>query len=211
MPAMTYNSLITQIASYLNRSDVDTIAQIPNFIYQAQQRLCREVKNIGLETYATGLFTPGVWEYAKPANWRESVTFNCGTGPTNNSRSPIELRSYEYIISYWPDRTVTGTPLYYSDYGYNNYIIAPTPVMAFPFEFAFLGLPTPITALNQMNWFTNFAPDVLLYACLVETSPYLKDDEHTAMWNNEYQTRVASLNGQDAHRVTDRQSNRTQD
>lgn len=208
---MTYSSLVSQVASYLDRTDVATISQIPNFIYQAQQRLCREIKNIGLESYVTGLFTPGVAVYAKPANWRESITFNCGIGTTNNERAPILLRSYEFLISYWPDRTQTGIPQYYSDYGYDHYLVAPTPATALPFEFSFLGLPTPITALNQTNWLTNFAPDVLLFATLVETAPYLKDDERLAMWNNEFKTRLDSLNAQDEHRVNDRQSNRNQD
>ncbi len=208
---MTYQSLSTQIAQYLDRADADTLSQIPNFINQAQQRMCREVLSIGLETYVTGSFTPGVATYPKPTLWRAPITFNCGTGPTNNSRSPIQLRSYEYLLSYWPDRTQTGTPLYYSDYGYSDYLIAPTPSAAIPFELAFLGLPPPITPFYTQNWFTNFAPDVLLYACLAETAPYLKDDERIQMWNNEYQTRLASINSQDKQRQSDRGTNRNAD
>jgi len=208
---MTYSSLFNQVLSYLDRTDIDTTNQVANFIFQAQQRIARDTKTLGLEVYATGLLTPGVAVYAKPANWRRNITFNVGTGSTNNARSPVLLRSYEFLINYWPNRTLTATPLYYCDYGYSNYLLAPTPDAAYPFEFSFLELPTPITPLNQTNWLTNFAPDVLLYATLLEATPYLKDDERLGMWEDQYKKRIDSLNGQDDQRVYDRQSNRSAD
>lgn len=211
MPAMTFNSLVSQVSAYLDRTDVSTLEQIPNFIYQAEQRICRESKTIGFESYVTGNLIPGVAVYQKPALWRRWITFNVGTGATNNSHTPVQLRSYEYLIANYPDPTQTGTPLYYSDKGYDNYIVAPTPDIAYPFEIAFLQLPTPITLLNQTNFLTNFAPDVLLYATLVEAIPYLKDDERMALWNAEYEKRMASLNAQDDMRIEDRQSNRNAD
>lgn len=209
--SLTYQTLAAQIAQYLDRTDADTLSQIPTFIYNAQQRLSREALSVGLETYVTGAFTPGLAVYPKPALWRAPITFNCGLGATNNSRSPIQLRSYEYCLAYSNDRTQTGIPQYYSDYGYDDYFIAPTPNAAYPFEIAFLGLPPVLTPLYNQNFWTNFAPDVLLYACLVETAPYLKDDERIAMWNSEYQTRIASFNSQDKQRVHDRSSNRSAD
>lgn len=211
MSNMTYTSLFNQVLQYLDRSDLDTQNQVANFIYQAQQRVSRESKNIGLEVYATGVFTPSVAVYQKPANWRRWITFNVGLGATNNSRTPVLLRSYEYILQYSPDRTQTGTPQFYADYGYTNFIVAPTPSTNFPFEFSYLQLPPPISVNNQTNWITDYAPDVLLYATLLEAIPYLKDDERFPIWEKMYQRALDSLNAQDDMRVDDRQSDRRSD
>lgn len=208
---MTYNSLVSQIEAYLDRNDKDTINQIPNFIYQAEQRIARESKNIGLVQYITGNFTVGVSVYPKPARWRRNITFNYGTGTQNNTRNPVFLQTYEYVRNYWPDPTQTGAPKFYSDYGFSNFLIAPTPDQTYPFELGYLELPTPLSANNQNNWLTDYAPDVLLYATLLEAIPYLKDDERYQLWTDKYNTAIGSLNAQDDQRVVDRQSNRGAD
>ncbi len=208
---MTYNSLTAQILDYLNRSDADTIAEVPNFIYQAENRIARESKNIGLETYVVTILIPGTSVYQKPGRWRRTLSLNYGSGVGFNTRNQLFLRSYEYCRSYWPTSTLTAPPLYYADYGYTNWLIAPTPDLAYPMEISYLELPLPLTPSNQTNWLTNYAPDVLLYACLLEAVPFLKDMELVPVWTSYYDRALASLNSQDDQRVVDRASNRSSD
>jgi hypothetical protein len=208
---MTYNSLVNQVLDYLNRTDTDTANEIPNFIYQAEQRICRESKNIGLEVYVTNAFTPGVSVYAKPARWRRNITFNFGNGNSNNVRNQIQLRSYEYLRMYWSDPTQMAAPLFYSDYAYEHFLVAPTPDQAYPFELGYLELPEPLSVNVQTNWLTNYAPDVLLYATLLEAIPFLKNDERIPVWQQLYDRGIQSLNSQDDQRITDRGSNRSSD
>lgn len=208
---MTYNSLVNQIESYLNRSDADTVAQIPNFIAQAEQRICREGKTIGLEQYVTSSFFPNNPVLQKPARWRRTLTFNCGTGSTNNTRNQLYTRSYEFLRGYWPDATQTGLPLYFGDYAYDHWLVAPTPDQAYPFEISYLELPEPLSVITQTNWLTDYASDVLLYACLLEAVPFLKDDDRIPVWEMMYNRGLQSLNAQDEQRYVDRASNRGAD
>jgi len=215
--SVTYNSLISQISATLDRTDDSTIEQIPNFISLAEQTACRLSKTIGFEQYVTGFFgeSPGVpgdmSVMAKPARWRRTISFNFGTGTDNNARTPLLLRSYEYLRQYWPDPTQTAPPQYYADYGYFNFLIAPTPDAQYPFELAYLELPPPISPTNQTNWLTNYAPDVLFYGALIEAIPYLKDDERIPVWQSKYDKAMASLNQQDDWRKVDRSNNRDAD
>jgi hypothetical protein len=210
--SMTYATLKEQLLQYLNRqSDDDTINQIPNFISQAEQRICRESKNIGLESYVVGTFIPTVSVYQKPARWRRSLSFNYGSGVGNNVRNQIRLRAYEYLRDYWPDSTKTDKPLYYSDYGYSNFLVAPTPDQEYPFELCYLELPEQLTEQNQTNWITNYAPDLLLYASLLEAIPFLKNDERVQVWLDYYKRALDSINSQDDARKTDRASDRSSD
>lgn len=208
---MTYTSLVDQIISYLNRRDISTLDQIPNFISQAEQRIARESKNIGLEVYVTGFFTAGLAVLQKPSRWRRNLSLSYGTGIDFNNRTQIFLRSYEFLRNYWPDSEELSSPLYYSDYGYNNLLVAPTPDQNYPFEYCYLQLPEQLTLSNQTNWITQNAPDVLLYASLLEAIPFLKDDERIPVWQQYYQMGLKSLNDQDDQRVLDRSSNRAAD
>jgi hypothetical protein len=60
---------------------------------------------------------------------------------------------------------------------------------------------------NQTNWLTDYAPDVLLYAILLEAVPFLKNDERIPVWESAYARGLASLNQQDDARQNDRASN----
>lgn len=204
---MTYNSLVAQILSYTNRTDASTIANVPNFIYNAEQKISGECKSIGFEVYVTGNFVVGTSVIAKPSRWRRSITFNFGTGNDLVVVNQLYLRKYEFLRNYWPNPNLTGLPKYYSDYGYDHLLIAPTPNFDYPFEFSYLQLPEPLTPQNQTNWLTNNAPDVLLYGCLLEAAEFLQNKDLIPEYEDKYAKGVARLNGQDSMRVRDRASN----
>jgi len=207
MTAMTYNSLVSEVTSYLNRTDTETINRIPNFIYQAEQKLAMACETIGIETYDVSSFITGTSVYQKPARWRRNLTINFGNGAGNNTRNQLYLVKYDYLRMYWPDSTATGTPKFYADYGYSNFIVGPTPDANYPYEFGYLQLPEPITVANQTNWWTNFAPQVLLNATLLEAMYFLKDDDRIAVFKLAYDEGVALINDQDKKRLLDRGNN----
>jgi len=204
---LTYNSLIADVLGYLNRDDAATTAAIPLFISNAEQRICREAPTIGTESYVVGEFIAGNPVYAKPGRWRATLAINFGSGATYDFRNQLYLRDYDTVRNYWPDDTVQGFPKFYADYGYSNLLIAPTPNDNYPFELCYLELPEQLSAANQTNWLTNYAPDVLLYATLLETGSYLKDDERIPMWESYYGRAIASLKNQNHSRLLDRVSN----
>ena len=78
MPAMTYASLTDEVMDYLDRTDGDTLARVPDFIYQAEQRICRECKDIGFEVYVTSNFLVGEPTYPKQRVGVEIFLFNTG-------------------------------------------------------------------------------------------------------------------------------------
>lgn len=278
MPTMTYASLKSDLSDYLDRSDARLTAQIPNFINLGEIRCAREVKNLGLKTTATALFSPGQYAYQKPERWLETISINFGnsTGYTTVSRAnasgtrtltlssahnftvgssisvfnvggtnyngtftvtavtqltvsyvsgsgtetttadtggivttPLEQRtylkprSYEFCCDYWPDRTQTSAPKYYSDYDFNYLFIVPTPQIAYPFEINFYQRPMPLSDTNQTNWFTQFAPDMLLYASLLEAAPYLKNDQRIPTWKDYYLQASSSIKVENKERIND--------
>jgi len=211
----TYTTLLEDLRRYLERgftleSDQLVYEQLPRLINLAERRIARELKVQGLINVLTGTLQAGLAVYPKPDRWRDTVSFNFGSGDQNNEYNQLFPRSYEYIRSYWPDRTQTGFPLFYADYDYNNWIIAPTPDAAYPFEVLVYQLLPLLDETNQTNWLTEYAPQVLLYACLLEATPFLKNDERIGVWQQMYDRASQALNGEDLSKILDRSARRTE-
>ena len=211
----TFTTLQQDIRRYLERgftleSDQIVYEQIPRLINLAERRIARELKVQGLINVLTGTLQPGLAVYPKPDRWRSTVSFNFGSGDQGNEYNQLFPRDYEYVRSYWPDRTQTDVPLFYADYDYNNWIVAPTPDAAYPFEVLVYQLLPLLDDANQTNWLTEYAPQVLLYASLLEATPFLKNDERIPVWQQMYDRSAQALNGEDLSKILDRSARRTE-
>jgi hypothetical protein len=211
----TFTTLKEDIRRYLERgftlaSDQIVYEQIPRLINLAERRIARELKVEGLINVVTSTMQAGLAVYPKPDRWRTTVSFNFGSGALNNEYNQLFPRSYEYVRSYWPNREETGVPLFYAEYDYNNWIVAPTPDQAYPFEVLVYQLLPLLDETNQSNWLTEYAPQVLLYASLLEATPFLKNDERIPVWQQMYDRSAQALNGEDLSKILDRSARRTE-
>jgi len=200
---MTYDNLISIIPEYLERSDQATINAIPTFITLAEIEIAREIKTLGQLQVATSAMNFGNPQLAKPALWTKTVSMNM----TNSSgvRTPLLLRKYEYLTNYWSNNTNTSVPLYYADTDWDHWYIAPTPDQAYNFEVLYYERLPPLSSTNQTNWLTRNAPNVMLYATLLQAMPYLKNDQRV-IFQQKYTEGIKALKDEDVSRVGDRQA-----
>jgi hypothetical protein len=200
---MTYDSLVENIQSYLERTDDATLEKIPLFIMLAEQVIASEIKFLGNLNVVTSAMTIGNPIVQKPARWHKTVSMNVTQAGKKN---PVFLRKYEYLREYWPDDTQKDLPRFYCDYNYDNWLVAPTPDLAYNFEVLYYERVAPLDSTNQTNWFTIYAPQALLYGSLLQAMPFLKNDERMPMWKAEYQAIIQTLKTEDVQRIGDRQS-----
>ena len=128
---MTYDSLVENIQSYLERTDAATLDKIPLFIMLAEQVIASQIKFLGNLTVNTSTMTAGENVIDKPARWHKTVSMNITVA---GERFPVFLRRYEYLREYWPDPAQTEVPKFYCDYDYTHWMVAPTPAAAYNFE-----------------------------------------------------------------------------
>jgi|SRR5277367_492764 len=206
---LTYDTLTAEVKKYLERDDARLVESIPLFIMLGERRIARDLKILGLKVAITDNFIPSESVFAKPTRWLNDSSFNIGTGDSFNTRVFLEQRSYEWCRIYWPDPTQTGTPKYYaSDYNYNFWFVVPTPVVAYPYEILYYETPRFIDGTISTNFLTESAPESLLYATLLETASYLKDDERVAVWTDYYERAKKALSEEDKKRIYDAFSKR---
>lgn len=207
--ATTFTTLQEDARRYLERgsslaTDPTVYEQLPRLINLAERRCARELKIQGFINVVTDTMIVGQSVYAKPDRWRDTVSMNIGTGAALNTRKSLLTRSYEYMRAFWPDDTATDEPLYYADYDYNHWLFTPTPDAEYPFEVLYYELPVLLDDENQTNWLTQEAPELLLYATLLEAAPFLKNDERIGVWQQMYDRAASMINGEDLAKILDR-------
>ena len=205
---MSYTSLLEDVRRYLERgftaeSDKYVFEQLPRLVTLGERRISRELKITGFITAATTPLQTGVAVYMKPDRWRDTVSMTV-------NGSPIFARSYEYCRTYWPDEASLGTPQFYTDYDYQHWLITPPPDSNATLEILYYEQPRFLGEDFQTNWLTEYAPDVLLYATLLEATPFLKNDERIQTWQGMYDRAAQALNGEDLKRILDRTANRSE-
>lgn len=208
--SMTYTTLKEIIAAYLQRDDL--VEKIPVFIKLAEDALSEILDNhLGLVRYVTGPFQIGQSVLQKPARWRRTISFHIGTGDLFNTHEILKDVTYEYATNYNKNRDNKSQPVYFSDYGWNNWFISPSPDLPYPYEIGYIETVENLSESVQTNWLTNYASRALLYGSLLEASPYLKDDERIQVWETRYEKTIQVLKQQDIRRYTTRQTDRESD
>lgn len=195
---MTYDSLKQDIGVYCERDDAAFVTQVPRFIMMAENRLASELKTLGFLRTTQGTLNGNT--LVKPTRWRTTKSFSLLVGAT---RQYLMSREYEFCRKYWPDQSLQEAPRYYADYDYEHFFIAPTPNMPYMFEMQYYERPEPLSETNQTNWTTQYAPQLLLYASLMEAMPFLKSSERIAEFQMLYDRAAQMVTKEDSERIMD--------
>jgi hypothetical protein len=216
----SYNGLILAIQQWTNRNDSVFLQNIPLFISLAEQQFFIDCSTLGNEVYLTGVFNANNGIVAKPASWGQTLTFSYLT--SENNVVVLERVPYEYIRTFVPNNnTVTPEcstyisnntlilPQYYTDYGYDNFLISPTPQTAFTYEIAYFQKIQPLTVTNQTNWITQYAYDAFFYLCLDKAFRFIEDTPMADMYLQKGQERMQALIQYNQGRIFDRTAEAT--
>ena len=200
--AMTYDNLTSNTLQYLERTDPAVVNQIPTFIMLAEFEIAEMMKSLGQQQVVQSTMQIGNPVIPKPARWRKTTSFNV---TVSNKVQPVFLRKYEYLRNYSPDSSSTGVPLYYADYDYDNWLVAPAPDAAYAFEVLYYERIQPLSSENQTNWITRNAPNAMLYGTLLQAMPFLKNDQRL-IFQQKYTEAITALSNEDKLRIADRQA-----
>lgn len=202
--SMTYSSLLEDLQMYAERTDTDYVDQCPRFVMQAENRIAAEARGLGFMRSITDDLTAGSPVLDKPDRWRETVSFQIGTGTLYNTRKFLLERTYEFCRTYAPDDTSTGEPSFYGDWDYHHWIIVKTPSLAYPYEIIYHERPQPLDSTNTTNWTTEYAPQLILYAALLEAQAFLKRDDRLKVFQDGYDRAIKQVEFEQQRRMMDR-------
>ena len=87
---------------------------------------------------------------------------------------------------------VAARPRYFTVFG-NELELAPTPDAAYTIEMVYRQNLQPL-ASSGSNWLLSMAPDLYLYAALMESAPYIKEDARIQTWGQGFAASLGDLN-----------------
>lgn len=212
--SMTYTSLLADLRRYLERgqvNDPEVYQQLPRLVNLAERAIINQLRIIGFINVVTSTLVAGTSVYAKPDRWRQTVSMEYGAGTSQNDRTALMPRSYEYMRKYWPNSDTRQAPEFYCDYNYTHWLVAPTPDANYPWQIIYYQQPPYLDDSNQTNWLTDFAPNCLLYRALLEAAPFLKADERIGTWEGLWTKEMSALDQMDLSKIVDRAVTRQED
>lgn len=205
---MTFTSLLQDMRRYLeagftSTSDPQVYEQLPSLINNAERNIARELKLLGFIVPVTTTLAANTSTMQKPDRWRTTVSMRAV------NVGPILPRSYDYCRNYWPNDTETDAVVkFYADYDYSHWLFVPTPAADVEMEILYYELPVLLSDDVQTNWLTAEAPTMLLYASLLEATPFLKDDSRIPVWQQAYMRAAQAISQEDIDKIMDRAAKR---
>ena len=194
-----YAELTQQIIDYTETdSNVLTTAILNDIIEHAESRIFRNADLDVFKKYKTANLTIGDPFVAMPGATPQLFAFirYIQIFSTDNVRITLEKKDTSFINEFIPNRTTTGTPKYYANWDNDTIILAPSPDATYTVELAYNAQPTGLSSSNTTTWVSNNAPEMLLYACLVEAFKFLKNPQMVQMYESYYKQALQPFVGE---------------
>lgn len=179
----TYADLQASVATWLMRDDLT--ANIPAFITLCGSRNNRRIRVREMVTLAT--LTPVSGACTLPTDYVEALRVSASTDPVS-VLTPISLDMAQDQFN------VSGYP--------THYVIQGSTLTAYPTSDSSIVLTyfAAIPALSDSittNWLLTKAPEIYLYGTLIESAPFMEDDNRLATWLSLYKNAVDDLQAAD--------------
>ena len=188
MAITSYSELKTAVANWL--ADDTLTSYIPDFITLAEARIYRELKVRQMETALSSAISSGV--IAVPSGYTEMKFVYVDGSPIK----PLERVNLEALYSRYPTRSADGKPSVFAREA-ENLIFGPYPDSTYTIKGVYYKKLTALSDANTTNWLITDAPDLILFASLVEARDFIHDDERVARWEGRYANAAGMLETQD--------------
>jgi hypothetical protein len=189
MPAFTsYDNLKTNIADYLARSDLTD--KIPMFVALAEKRLNRDLRLRQTLQQSTYTLDSG-FQVPTPSDFLEMKDIHIDANPIVNLNFKTVSQFYRL-----DNVSGSGNPINYTLVS-NNFVLAPRPTGSSVINMTYYKIPKILSDTNASNEYLDVCPDLLLYASLVESAPFLMNDERLTTWEALYSRGLTSITKSD--------------
>ena len=174
--SFTYSSLKTAIEDYTENTETTFVTHMDDFIKLSEERI---LKNVQLQLFrknTTGTMTSSNQYLAMPSDFLAPFSLSI---TSSSVKTFLQFKDVNYVQSFNPNSSTTGTPRYYAIFDITNFIIGPTPDSGYTSELHYFYRPASLTAAGDSGttWLSENATLALLYGCLTEAYTYMKGEQ----------------------------------
>ena len=205
MAGFTYATLTQAILDYTEVDSTVLTSTITNqFIENSEFKILREVPIDAYKKQQLGNFVTGQDTINVPAKTlfvKGVQVYDSTSAATGNNRW-LEKRDESYLQEYVPstESSARGQPKYYAMFGgatgvsdttSGRLLLAPAPDTTYKFKIHYETIPDGLSSSNTTTYISQYFPNGLLYACLVEAYGFLKGPtDMLTLYENKYKQEV---------------------
>ena len=171
--SFTLSTLKTAIQDYLETDETTFVANLDNFILQAEERILKSVQVPDQRKNVQGSVSTDVRFLTTPSDFLAPFSLAV---ISSNTYDYLDLKHNSFIKEFVSDTSTRGKPRYYAIFDQSSFEVAPVPDENYTVELHYLATPTSLTAGadSGTTYLSTDAPDTLLYGCLLEGAVFLK-------------------------------------
>lgn len=185
MPFGNYAELQAAVKRWIKRSDLD--GDIRDFIALAEARMSHDIADLPpMQRSAIVTTTPGQRSIPLPEGWMWAKYAKCVGG-----------RDLDVVVPEAIDGSPhTGGRPRRIAYAGGVAMVDPLPDAAHPITLAYVARIPALSNDAPINWVLQQAPQMYLYASLLEAMPFVAYDERAATWAGAYKVALDALREQ---------------
>ena len=205
MSGFTYATLTTAIQDYTEvDSNVLTSTITDQFIENSEFRILRDIPIDAYKKQKIGNFVTGQDTINVPAKtlFVKGVQVYDSTSAATGANRWLEKKDESYLQEYVPstESSARAQPKYYAMFGgatgvsdttSGRLMISPAPDTTYTFKIHYETIPDGLSSSNTTTYISQYFPNGLLYACLVEAYGFLKGPtDMLTLYENKYKQEV---------------------
>lgn len=188
---MNYAQLTQAIIDYAESDETAFVANIPNFVQFAEERIYNAVQIPAIRKNVIGNFTSGDHYLALPSDYLAS--FSLAVIDAAGEYHYLLNKDVNFIRQAYPSANDQGEPKYYAQFEPFTYIIGPTPDADYQTELHYYYYPQSIVTAGT-SWLGDNFETVLLYGALREAVIFQKGEQDMVnYYEQKYQESLALL------------------
>ena len=174
--SFTFATLKTAIQDYSENTETTFTNNLSNFIKIAEERILKNVQLSIFRKNATAAFTSSNEFLACPNDFL--TPFSLSFTDASSNKVFLDYKDVNFIQTFTPNSSTTGSPRFYALFDTDNFIVAPTPNSTFAVELHYYYRPNSLTAGADSGetWLSTNAPNALLYGSLMEAYTFMKGE-----------------------------------
>ena len=175
--SFTFATLKTAIQDYTENSETTFVNNLSNFIKVAEERILKNVQLSNFRRNASAAFTSSNEFLACPNDFL--TPFSLSFTDSSSNKIFLDYKDVNFIQTFTPNSSTTGSPRFYALFDTDNFIVAPTPSASFAVELHYYYRPNSLTAGadSGSTWLSTNAPNALLYGALMEAYTFMKGEQ----------------------------------
>ena len=174
--SFTFATLKTALQDYSENTETTFTNNLSNFIKIAEERILKNVQLSIFRKNATAAFTSSNEFLACPTDFL--TPFSLSFTDASSNKVFLDYKDVNFIQTFTPNSSTTGSPRFYALFDTDNFIVAPTPSRNFAVELHYYYRPNSLTAGadSGSTWLSTNAPNALLYGSLMEAYTFMKGE-----------------------------------